>query len=179
MPFFRPDRTLLTIRAKFLLTYLGLALITACLGFSALHIIVETGRLALQSFDTPLGTVSDTRKAEADFAEMRLAYARHEAIADPARRAQLGVRFDAVSERMERDLDSLRERSGSGQAAAARSVVEDFGRWQTLSQQDMAAPASREAAMDSQAEALIAKLSVDRASRSPITWCTTGPGRSP
>jgi hypothetical protein len=132
-----PDRAgIVTIRTKILLTFLGLAAITGCLGFAAIHSVGQSGRLVLHIYDQPLMAINHARQAEADFAAMRLALLRPWA-STGEQRNDAGDELAALSAAVENDLGAAQDRADSpGAAAAARAALNDFRLWNVLRLQD-------------------------------------------
>jgi signal transduction histidine kinase/HAMP domain-containing protein len=130
----RPFRAiLLTIRGKILLAFVALAAITFALGRYAVHSVVESGRLVVQTYDGPLMSIGYARLAQANFTDMRLNMALREDTTDPVRRESLGKRLDDLAKSVRDDLDVAEERASSQNAThAARQARIDFDAWNAL-----------------------------------------------
>ncbi|MGA3399742.1 MAG: ATP-binding protein [Acetobacteraceae bacterium] len=156
------DRAAFTsLRAKILLSFLGLTAITGLLGFGAVHSVAASGRLVMQIYDEPLMAISHVRKAQTEFTAMRLALALRDAAADPDRQQQSDRQLATLAGNVEDDLGVARERASSGRAAeVARAALDDFQAWNVLRLQrepDTAKPPLRDA-LDRRAESLLGEF---------------------
>ncbi len=152
----------ITLRAKILLAFLALAAIIGLLGLGAIDSVVESGRLVMHIYDGPLLAIGHSRKAEAEFAAMRLALARRGTDASPEQNGrQIDLQLAKLAAQVEEDLGVARERPGSGRAAeVAQVALNDFRAWNVLRQRsatDAANPAMR-GALHTRAEALLGEF---------------------
>ncbi len=148
----------MTIRGKIFLAFLALAAITFALGRYAVHSVVESGRLVVQTYDGPLMSISYARLAQANFTDMRLNMALREDTTDPVRREWLSKRLDELAKSVRDDLDVAEERASSPNAThAARQARIDFDAWNAL-RLDRADDAATRDALHRRAETMLQSL---------------------
>jgi signal transduction histidine kinase/HAMP domain-containing protein len=119
-----------TIRGKILLAFCALATITGFLGLYAVSIVVESGRLVVETYDRPLMSISYARLALADFTGMQLALAQRQATTDGGKRSVLDLHMDELGRSLNESLGVAEERASSARAATlARNTAASIAAW--------------------------------------------------
>src|SRR5271156_473458 len=114
----------MTIRARILVAFLIMSVITAALGGYATMGIWNAGLLVGKTFDESLMSINYARAAAADFASMRAKFARQWIAADPSMRASLNKEIDKLGASLSEDLKIAAERSQSVRATRAAENVQ-------------------------------------------------------
>src|SRR5271156_2483746 len=113
----------MTIRARILVAFLIMSVITAALGAYATMGIRNAGLLVDKTFDESLMSINYARAAATDFAAMRAAFARRWIASDPRMRAALDDEIDKLSDSLSKDIKIARQRSQSARAGVAADNV--------------------------------------------------------
>src|SRR5271163_1081964 len=125
----------MTIRARILVAFLIMSVITAALGGYATMGIWNAGLLVGKTFDESLMSINYARAAATDFAAMRAAFARRWIAADPRLRAAFDSEADNLSVSLSQDLKIAAARSQSVRAAhAAENVQRAVDAWWSICQ---------------------------------------------
>src|SRR5271155_5749409 len=123
----------MTIRARILVAFLIMSVITAALGGYATMGIRNAGLLVDKTFDESLMSINYARAAAADFAAMRAAFARQWIAANPETRAALDKELDSLSVSLTGDIKIAAERSQSVRATrAADSAQHAVDAWKDV-----------------------------------------------
>jgi len=155
---------LFTLRAKILLAFLGITVMTVCVGLGGIHGALESAGLVAHTYNGPLMAITGASKAEADFATMRFILARRDTIQDTTIRQRAELHLNELARQVETELAAAEQGDGPGRTAAmARSLLEQFRAWNIIRVQGFggAAPQSGDA-MHRQAKVLLADLTALR-----------------
>src|SRR5271154_1882690 len=126
----------MTIRARILVAFLIMSVITAALGGYATMGIWNAGLLVGKTFDESLMSINYARAAATDFAAMRAAFSRQWIAGDPKMRATLDKEIEKLSASLSEDLTIAAERSQSVRPSrAAESVKHAVDAWKAICEQ--------------------------------------------
>jgi diguanylate cyclase (GGDEF)-like protein len=125
----------MTIRARILVAFLIMSVITAALGGYATMGIRNAGLLVDKTFDESLMSINYARAAAADFAAMRAAFARLWIATDPEMRAARHDEIEKFDNSLSEDIKIAAQRSQSVRATrAAEKVQQAVDAWKAVSE---------------------------------------------
>src|SRR5271154_230064 len=125
----------MTIRARILVAFLIMSVITAALGGYATMGIWNAGLLVGKTFDESLMSINYARAAAADFAAMRAAFARQWIATDPGMRTALHDEIEKLGKSLSEDIAIAAQRSQSVRATrAAENMQRAVDAWKAMSE---------------------------------------------
>ena len=122
-----------SIKARVLIAFLAMSVITGALGSYAMLNLGNAGLLVARTFDQSLMGINYARAASADFSAIQATFARLLLTSDRAARATLDTRIDELERTLNDDLSVAVERAQSERASQAGGRVQRaVASWITL-----------------------------------------------
>jgi signal transduction histidine kinase/HAMP domain-containing protein len=150
-----------SIGTRIFAAFVAMGLITAALGGYGLYVLLEAGKIVVDTYDRPLMAINFARSASLTFMQMDKEVLRRN-IVSPPERADIDVNLQQLTANFFEDLEIADQRSlGDGERKTIGEIRELVAQWGALREQATATgDAAALAALDTLAEKIVDRFDV-------------------